>query len=121
MTDSVNHPKHYVCHGAELIDAIEGLDFLQGNAFKYLARAHTKGDYCENLRKARWYILRCVDAPMLPEMDEEAIGNLIPFLLDSIEKAPDLTAVRATLRLIPRDYDGALREISRTCPPEKAE
>lgn len=39
----------------QVIDAF-GLDFYTGNAFKYIARANTKGSKVNDLEKARHYI-----------------------------------------------------------------
>lgn len=64
MGETVNHPSHYQgVNGVEAIDAIvaslgvEGAKkFCHGNALKYLMRAGKKGDYKEDLEKAKWYI-----------------------------------------------------------------
>lgn len=61
MSDSVNHPSHYLADsGIEVIDAIEAwkLGFNLGNTVKYIARADHKGDRLENLQKAKWYLER---------------------------------------------------------------
>lgn len=57
--DMVNHPPHYQ-HGIEPIEFIEShnLNFCLGNAFKYIARAHYKGNELEDLKKAKWFIER---------------------------------------------------------------
>lgn len=65
--DPVKHPRHYTFGAVEVIDAIEAwqLGFHLGNVVKYVARAAHKGQYLEDLRKARWYlereIQRCED------------------------------------------------------------
>lgn len=66
--DSVNHPSHYTYGKIEVIDFIEDkqLDFLLGNAVKYIARAGHKADQgktikektIEDLKKAVWYLNR---------------------------------------------------------------
>lgn len=59
----VDHPAHYrLASGVEVIDLTEQLDFLRGNAVKYLARAGRKdgADELEDLRKAAWYANRAV-------------------------------------------------------------
>lgn len=64
MSDSVNHPSHYVgfSNGAEVIDITENLSFNVGNAVKYCARAGRKTkDPIEDLRKAEWYIHREIE------------------------------------------------------------
>lgn len=60
MNDPVNSPTHYTSHpsGIECIQITEHLNFCVGNAVKYLWRAGEKGDYVEDLKKARWYINR---------------------------------------------------------------
>jgi hypothetical protein len=60
MSETINHPKHYIHGGIEVIDVIEefGLDFHVGNALKYIASADHKGDRTENLQKAVWYLKR---------------------------------------------------------------
>jgi hypothetical protein len=58
--DAVSHPAHYTSHpsGIECIQITEHMDFLVGNAMKYLWRCGRKGDSVEDLKKARWYIDR---------------------------------------------------------------
>jgi hypothetical protein len=60
VTDPVNHPRHYTSlpSGVECIDVAEHYNFCVGNAIKYLWRAGQKGDYVEDLKKARWYVDR---------------------------------------------------------------
>ena len=57
--DPVNHPNHYCSHpsGIECIQITEHMDFLMGNAMKYLWRADLKNGV-EDLKKAAWYIQR---------------------------------------------------------------
>lgn len=58
--DVVNHPKHYTKHpsGIECIEITQHMDFLLGNAMKYIWRAGLKGEVLEDLNKAKWYIER---------------------------------------------------------------
>jgi hypothetical protein len=58
--DNVNHPAHYKVGGVETIDFIEakGLNYNLGNAVKYISRAEHKGNFREDLLKARWYLER---------------------------------------------------------------
>jgi hypothetical protein len=60
--DPVNQPAHYKAKGFECIDVIEalGLDYHLGNTVKYIWRAESKGNYLEDLRKARWYLDRYI-------------------------------------------------------------
>lgn len=60
----VEHPHHY--GGAEdpyeAIKVIEAWDlgFHLGNCLKYICRRKHKGEYIENLKKARWYLDRYI-------------------------------------------------------------
>ena len=60
--DMVNRPAHYKVGGIETIDFIEakGLDYHLGNAVKYISRAAYKGNYREDLEKAKWYLNRAI-------------------------------------------------------------
>ena len=50
-------PDHYKFgSGAEVIDITRHLDFLTGNAIKYLARSGRKGDRLTDLKKALRYV-----------------------------------------------------------------
>lgn len=55
--DNINHPPHYTKHpsGAECIDFTGHMDFLLGNAFKYVWRYEYKNG-TEDLEKAIWYM-----------------------------------------------------------------
>lgn len=66
--DAVNHPGHYTQGGVECIDAIESAltpiqykGYLRGNVLKYVWRYRDKGGV-EDLRKARWYLARLIEA-----------------------------------------------------------
>jgi hypothetical protein len=64
LHDEVNHPSHYrLPNGRETIEITEELDFLRGNAVKYLIRAGKKDgvDELTDLRKAAWYASRAVE------------------------------------------------------------
>lgn len=62
----VNHPSHYNKGKIEVIDFIEdqGLSFHLGNVIKYIARAGSKGDKLEDLKKAQWYLDRYINEVM---------------------------------------------------------
>ena len=63
MSESkVDHPSHYNSGSIEVIDVIEdwGLDFVEGNVIKYLARHRHKGHSLNDLKKAQWYLNRLV-------------------------------------------------------------
>ena len=55
---NVNHPAHYNQFPVECIDIAELLNFNQGNAFKYVWRAHGKGKATEDMQKAVFYLER---------------------------------------------------------------
>ncbi len=59
--DSINHPSHYtdgpIYRKPECIDLTRDLPFCAGNAIKYIWRSGHKGDWREDLAKARWYWL----------------------------------------------------------------
>lgn len=60
--EEVNNPSHYqLPNGVEVIDITENLDFLTGNAVKYLCRAGRKGDKLTDLKKAQWYVNRLIE------------------------------------------------------------
>ena len=58
--EKVNHPSHYNSGQIEAIDIIEDAGMIEGfclgNALKYILRAKHKGNFTEDLKKARWYI-----------------------------------------------------------------
>lgn len=58
--EEVDHPRHYTTHpsGVECIQITEHFNFCLGNAIKYIWRASKKGDFLEDLKKARWYLDR---------------------------------------------------------------
>lgn len=64
MTDAVNHPPHYASPTeniiGECIDYTQDMDFLLGNAFKYVWRAGNKNPaaFYEDINKALWYLNR---------------------------------------------------------------
>ena len=57
-SDPINSPDHYTSGGIETIDFItaKGLCYELGNVVKYVSRAQFKGNYIEDLEKARWYL-----------------------------------------------------------------
>ena len=57
--DFVNHPPHYTNHpsGVECIQITEHMNFLLGNAMKYIWRADLKNGK-EDIEKAIWYLQR---------------------------------------------------------------
>lgn len=66
ISNVIDHPSHYNRGKIEVIDFIEdqGLSFHLGNVIKYVARAGSKGDKIEDLKKARWYLDRYINEVM---------------------------------------------------------
>lgn len=62
--EMVNHPSHYNQGKIEVIDAIEdwALNFCEGNVVKYVARHRHKSEPLEDLKKAKWYLERLIEA-----------------------------------------------------------
>lgn len=57
--DMVNHPPHYKdASGIECIEVTQHMRFCEGNSFKYVYRAGSKGNLIEDLKKAAWYAER---------------------------------------------------------------
>lgn len=57
--DMVNHPPHYKDEsGIECIEVTQHMGFCEGNSFKYVYRAGSKGSLIEDLKKAAWYAER---------------------------------------------------------------
>ena len=65
-SNAIDHPSHYNRGKIEVINFIEdqGLSFHLGNVIKYIARAGSKGDKLEDLKKARWYLDRYINEVM---------------------------------------------------------
>ena len=67
--DVVSRPHHYNTGNVECIEAIqESMDkpefkgYLKGNIFKYVWRYEYKNKPVEDLRKAKWYLERLIEA-----------------------------------------------------------
>ena len=80
---AVEHPSHYTSSpakcaecgaGVECIQITEHMDFLRGNAMKYLWRAGLKGDALEDLEKAKWYISRAITNERLSQGSTQNLG-----------------------------------------------
>jgi hypothetical protein len=80
VTETVNHPAHYggEDNPYEVIKVIEawGLGFKLGQVLKYVGRP-TKGNYLEDLKKARWYLDREIAMleKRLPKTYEFTVGG----------------------------------------------
>jgi len=59
----VEHPPHYTSGKIEVWDYIadQQLDYFRGNVVKYVSRAGRKGDYIQDLLKARAYLDKAID------------------------------------------------------------
>lgn len=91
MSDNVNHPKHYVSHpsGVECIQITEHMDFLLGNAMKYLWRAGVKSESpVEDLEKARWYLDRKLDLLSREKATESQHDPLQEAIAEIVTKYP---------------------------------
>ena len=64
IDDKINHPDHYTMGGIECFDFINSweLSFTEGNVIKYVVRAPYKGKPVEDLKKARWYLDKLIEA-----------------------------------------------------------
>ena len=62
-SDPVNNPAHYTVGTIEVLSFIEdqGMDYREGNIIKYVCRAKYKGNYLEDLKKARFYLNRLIE------------------------------------------------------------
>lgn len=73
--DLINHPQHYESQAIVLepIDFYEILPFCEGNALKYCFRAgHKEGSSeLEDLKKARWYLMRSRNRSSLKLTEEQ--------------------------------------------------
>lgn len=57
--DNVNHPAHYTFSKYEVFDVLQEwfpTSPLLWQVVKYLSRAKHKGNYLEDLKKAKWYL-----------------------------------------------------------------
>lgn len=64
MTDNINQPAHYTAGGIETIDVIEQVFNKvdhRDQVEKYNQRAHLKGNFKQDLEKARWYLNRTIE------------------------------------------------------------
>lgn len=62
--DDVNNPQHYTLGSIEVFDFIEAweLNFAEGNVIKYVVRAPFKETRVKDLKKARWYLDKLIEA-----------------------------------------------------------
>ena len=62
MSDKINHPSHYTQGSIEVWDFIidQKMDYLRGNAIKYICRAPFKENYVEDIKKAIAYLNKAI-------------------------------------------------------------
>ena len=87
VEDTVNHPKHYTGHKAdvECIMFTELLPSLAANAFKYVWRCDDKGSQTEDLKKALWYLNRAIES----DIDNRGFGRRLRHLVLEIIESSD--------------------------------
>lgn len=105
MSESVHKPNHYIeglpVEAIEIIemrleavevDRLSQITYLQnkgrtlfnyGNALKYLLRAGIKGDFIEDLKKARNYLNRAIDGCWYKDRDFKVDIKVDPTLKDN--------------------------------------
>ncbi len=94
-SDTVHCPNHYDLAGVnvhlEPIDLLRHLDFLLGNAMKYLFRYNLKGKAEEDLRKAAQYLDWYSADGCLDKWDSDSVAEFANmFLLQSKNYHPAL-------------------------------
>lgn len=82
-------PKHYTHGGVEPLDYIEskGYGFCVGNAIKYIARAGHKDNIVQDLKKARFYLIRQMNRDVPPAVSSSQFimaKGLTPNLANAI-------------------------------------
>ena len=129
--DVVSHPVHYNRGKIEVWDFIADhrLDYLRGNAVKYISRAGFKDDRVQDLLKAKEYLKKALTNSTYPR--EVAWGQYTP-KIDPVEFARDQQLeppLAASMVLITQwDIEGALHylnqvlaELESTAEPAKTE
>ncbi|WP_227430426.1 DUF3310 domain-containing protein [Psychrobacter sp. I-STPA6b] len=96
-TDMVNHPPHYKdSSGVECIEVTKHMGFCGGNCFKYLYRAGKKGDFIEDLKKAKWYAERAwIMQEVVPDEAVKVIREVMRYREGNIYKA--MSAIKSDL------------------------
>lgn len=113
MGDNINHPDHYT-KGIETIDFIisKELDYELGNVIKYITRAPYKGNYLEDLRKARWYLTHKIQRLETKNKRIEALEAL-----STIKESYEEEDFELDLDKCPRCKGPADNGIDRCVPP----
>lgn len=80
--EAVNSPQHYQGKSIEAIQVIDEfkLSFCLGNVIKYILRAKSKGNYLQDLKKAKWYLEHEINQHLpieveLPLVSEDTIES----------------------------------------------
>lgn len=96
--DPIDEPSHYKRNGHECLEFTRDLDFLWGNAVKYIWRCLDKGNAAEDVRKARRYITEAIDDGVDKPMSAGRAEVLWRFFVNSkdgtAEEARDLLLFR---------------------------
>ena len=103
MSDLINSPKHYTAHasGVEAIEICSCLDFVTGNAVKYLFRVGLKDPVLQDLRKSAWYLRRAHEksngrSSVFP--DQEAVVKGIALVYEVTKAEPEGSVLRDVLQ-----------------------
>ena len=105
MSDSINHPAHYVRWPVEVINLTERETFLIGNVLKYVLRAGAKdgATFEEDMAKARWYARRHVDNIAGRDSWQAGLDSLQAHFADAeaylTSRQEDTTEMREHLRI----------------------
>lgn len=108
MSDAIN-PDHYRAHPAfsvECIQVTQYMDFVTGNACKYLWRSGRKGDALEDLAKAYWYLehLPAPNISILPQSMVDLVGAQARLYLERNDTDTTWLATNAILKLVLDDW-----------------
>lgn len=118
MSDSINHPAHYVRWPVEVINLTERETFLIGNVLKYVLRAGAKdgATFEEDMAKARWYARRHVDNIAGRDSWQAGLDSLGAHFADAVayltSRQEDVTEMREYLQgQLATIYDQVEREL----------
>ena len=81
--EKVNHPQHYNKNGIECFDVIKAFfgnhafeQFCLCNALKYIVRCKHKGNYVQDLEKARFYLDQVLEINKEEKIEDDALKRL---------------------------------------------
>jgi hypothetical protein len=97
------NPDHYKFGDVEVIDIVQHLDFLRGNAVKYLCRAGNKSgeSTLDDLKKASYYVERAIEQECLKIAERKAFVSDITLKEQSNRSASRLLRERLSLVTLP--------------------